>query len=513
LDSPNDPEPIPLTLAPVPPAHRDHFLSVGQTLRRFLHLLALLLVLFLVVRTLFVEPFGVTTGSMAATVHGNNRQAPCPRCGFPLCVGSPTNEDRMNPQIDAWCPNCGKKPIDLTTMCEEIPGDRLLVDKSIFAHRNPRRWEVAVFRCPVDDTKPYVKRVIGLPGEEIRIFDGDIYANDELVRKPREIFREVRIPVFSMAHVPDPETWVSRWVVEPIADDPKLPVKLKEKETPSANAETIVQGNRLVLDATNEPLGLSYRHRNLDTKADETIRDRLAYNGGVNLGRVQSAHDFQVECEVEVLSGSGVLSLRLFDGADSVRADLPIGTIEEIAMEGGLSHDGGVQPKLFAGAKLHPGLRHKVEFGFIDRRAFLFVDGVEIAEPLELPPPKRLFPGKSGDPAAERKGTDRPLQLGVRGANVVLHDLAIYRDIHYRADGRNAVTSSYVLAANEYFMLGDNSANSKDSREWEIPGVPERDFLGKPFFIHQPLKVGRFELNGRDRRLQIIDWDRLKLME
>ena len=509
-----EPEPIPLQLAPAePPPLAEIHLSFSHTFRRFMHLLAMLFVLFLVVRTLFVEPFGVTTGSMAATVHGNNRQAPCPRCGFPLCVGSPTQEDRLNPQVDAWCPNCGKKPIDLTELCEEIPGDRLLVDKSVFAHRPPRRWEVAVFHCPVDDSKPYVKRIVGLPGEAVRIFDGDIYANGELVRKPLEVFREMRIPVFMMAHVPDPDGWASRWVVEPIADDPKLPVKPPEKDAVPVPIETVVQGNRLVLDASARPLGLSYRHRNLDTKADEQIRDRVAYNGGVLLGRSQPAHDFQVECEVEVLAGSGVLSMRLWDGADSVRADIPIGAAEETAMEGAVSHDGGVSPKGFTGSKLHAGLRHKVEFGFIDRRAFLVIDGIGIAEPLELLPPKRLMPGKSDDPAAERKGTDRPLQLGVRGANVVVHDLAIYRDIHYRADGRNAVGTAHQLAADEYFVLGDNSANSKDSREWEIPGVPERDFLGKPFFIHQPLRVGRFGLNGKDRRVQVIDWDRLKLME
>jgi signal peptidase I len=510
-----EPEPIPLELAPAesPPAPLPPIeLSLSNTLRRFFHLLALLLILFLVVRTFFVEPFGVTTGSMAATVHGNNRQAPCPRCGFPLCVGSPTQEDRLNPQVDAWCPNCGKKPIDLTAMCEEIPGDRLLVDKSAFAHRPPRRWEVAVFRCPVDDTKPYVKRVVGLPGEAIRIFDGDIYANGEIARKPWNTYSEVRIPVFTMAHVPEPETWTSRWFVEPIADDPKLPAPPR-KDNPLANVEAIVQGNRLVLDGSSEALGLTYRHRNLDTKADETIRDRLAYNGGVQLGRPQPVHDFSVECEVEVLAGTGMLSLRLWDGADSVRADLPVGTMQETSLEGGLAHDGGVLPRIFTGARLHPGSRHKVEFGFIDRRAFLLIDGVEIVEPLELPPPKRLAPAKSGDPAAERKGIDRPLQLGVRGVHVVLHDLAIHRDIHYRADGRNATTTPWQLAPDEYFTLGDNSANSKDSREWEIPGVPGRDFLGKPFFIHQPLKVGRFGLNGRDRRLQVIDWDRLKLME
>jgi signal peptidase I len=59
-------------------------------------------------------------------------------------------------------------------------------------------------------------------------------------------------------------------------------------------------------------------------------------------------------------------------------------------------------------------------------------------------------------------------------------------------------------------MLGDNSGNSQDSREWPTPGVPEADFIGKPFLIHQPLRLGRVTVGGQERVFQAIDWSRLR---
>ena len=59
-------------------------------------------------------------------------------------------------------------------------------------------------------------------------------------------------------------------------------------------------------------------------------------------------------------------------------------------------------------------------------------------------------------------------------------------------------------------MLGDNSGNSQDSRKWPRPGVPEADFVGKPFLIHQPLRTARVTVGGRERVFQTVDWSRLR---
>src|SRR5262245_25470414 len=115
--------------------------------------------LFLTLRTLAVEPFGVPTGSMAPTLSGHHRAAPCPRCGYLVRVGRPSSGSLTEHYARVACPNC-----DLSfSMAEarDLSGDRLLVDKNVYCLRNPRRWEMVVFRCPDPDPKefgkPYVK--------------------------------------------------------------------------------------------------------------------------------------------------------------------------------------------------------------------------------------------------------------------------------------------------------------------------------------------------------------------
>jgi signal peptidase I len=74
-------------------------------------------------------------------------------------------------------------------------GDYLLVNKFIFGghgawyervlpYRNIQRGEVVVFKFPFDDHPYYVKRVIGLPGDRIRIADQQVYVNGQKGDEP-----------------------------------------------------------------------------------------------------------------------------------------------------------------------------------------------------------------------------------------------------------------------------------------------------------------------------------------
>jgi signal peptidase I len=62
-----------------------------------------------------------------------------------------------------------------------IEGDRILVNKFIYRFTQPKRGDVIVFISPEDKKKDFIKRLVGLPNEEIQIVNGAILVNDSPV--------------------------------------------------------------------------------------------------------------------------------------------------------------------------------------------------------------------------------------------------------------------------------------------------------------------------------------------
>jgi len=84
-------------------------------------------------------------------------------------------------------------------------GDHILVNKFIYGIKvpftdyelihisNPKRGDIVVFEYPVDPSKDFIKRVIGLPGDTIRIDNKVVYVNDQALIEPYAVQSDDKI--------------------------------------------------------------------------------------------------------------------------------------------------------------------------------------------------------------------------------------------------------------------------------------------------------------------------------
>jgi signal peptidase I len=81
-------------------------------------------------------------------------------------------------------------------------GDRILVNRFVYGTkipfterrvltvRQPARGDVVVFEFPEDRSKDFIKRVIGLPGDQIQIVNKKVYVNGDIYGNPHEIHKD-----------------------------------------------------------------------------------------------------------------------------------------------------------------------------------------------------------------------------------------------------------------------------------------------------------------------------------
>ena len=113
----------------------------------------------LIIRSFIAEPFNIPSGSMKPN----------------LLVG-----DFIF--VSKW--SYGYSRYSLPFSIPLIPG-------KIFG-KLPKRGDVAVFKTPYDNSTDYIKRVIGLPGDKIKIINGQIFINNKLIlRKKTNDFIDV----------------------------------------------------------------------------------------------------------------------------------------------------------------------------------------------------------------------------------------------------------------------------------------------------------------------------------
>jgi signal peptidase I len=71
-------------------------------------------------------------------------------------------------------------------------GEYLLTNKINYRFNMPQRGQVIIFKAPQNEDYDYIKRIIALPDEKIKIFQGTIYINDKVLDESNYLAPEVK---------------------------------------------------------------------------------------------------------------------------------------------------------------------------------------------------------------------------------------------------------------------------------------------------------------------------------
>ncbi len=150
-------------------------------------------------RAFVAEAFVIPTGSMAPTLMGAHKDTICEYCGAQYQSTASPEYDKDDGSltdtvaVGSVCAMCrATNAFDLAGNRNHstFSGDRILVSKFDYLFKDPKRWDVLVFKYPLDARMNYIKRLVGLPGEKLHIEGGDVYLRKidtepwSLARKP-----------------------------------------------------------------------------------------------------------------------------------------------------------------------------------------------------------------------------------------------------------------------------------------------------------------------------------------
>ena len=65
-----------------------------------------------------------------------------------------------------------------------MTGDRVIGYRLAYSFSEPERGDIIIFKFPDDESKLYIKRLIGLPGETVEIKEGKVFVDGEALDEP-----------------------------------------------------------------------------------------------------------------------------------------------------------------------------------------------------------------------------------------------------------------------------------------------------------------------------------------
>lgn len=193
--------------------------------------LAMAVILALLFKGYVAEAFVIPTGSMAPTLQGRHKDVCCQQCGYWYQATASDEVDQRSGRrtglhiVSGMCPICRYTmtfdPVNRPNE-DSMSGDRIIVSKFAYEIGEPQRWDVIVFKYPEEATQNYIKRLVGLPGEQLLVAGGNVYVRDAdgpddafgIARKPPHKLTAMLQIVDDSDHIPPLLTkvgWPTRW--------------------------------------------------------------------------------------------------------------------------------------------------------------------------------------------------------------------------------------------------------------------------------------------------------------
>ncbi len=516
--------------APAPAEHRETWIEqIASFVGFFIYLLIL--------KTFFLPLFIIPTGSMAETLRGAHSAHTCPNCGTEYAVGQPDPQSvpraqrKHPPQIR--CPNCRwtESLSPSGRAARGVPGDdvlprplRTVAGDRIFVHGwyfdgplagldglKPQRWDIVVFKVPNDGQTNYIKRLIGKPGEEIELIDGDLYVNGQIAGKTAPAQRALWFPCYNHDYPPAKPARFHFLPGDPVRPRQYFPrwVASDNSDAWSEVHDTRITSRVVRFDGLDEPR----RSIQFATDLDAPLRtgrvdDMYGYNPRMIPDNTVS--DLRLSAEVRIEEGGGEgyveLSTTKYDERFIARlyADGRL-TLEREHLRG---RQAGSRELWGAARVSAPTAPLPIALSNVDHVVSVLVAG----EPVITSTPEQY---SITPDLARRQGKHRTppeIRFSAERVRATLSHLLIERDIYYTNDRDrrsqrrpNASAGNALrLGPDEYFCCGDNSPNSLDGRYWYqdmvgphlrekaesgayAPGsVPADQMIGRAFFVYWP---------------------------